>query len=252
MTEQEITEQSENQNAVLSEDHNTDAPPEKKKKRGKIFKLKYWFYDLIKFFGWIHFWLMLRPKFFYEDGATRRPKGKTLITSNHGSWSESVGLIFTFFSRRVHFVLARELFDKGFSKWFFNHVGCTPITRGNVFDTAGFDEAIDVLDDERVLAIFPEGGIGDPNTIRRFKAGVGVLALKTGAKILPMYMNSKISLTRRAYIVVGKEIPLSDLCDGEPTTENARLIADELRRKTEELKSIYDNYVSKKKRKKKQ
>ncbi len=222
----------------------------KRKKRGKIFSLKYLFYDVIKFFGWSHFWILLRPKYLYEDGATRHPKGRTLVSTNHGSWSEGLGLIMTFFSRRVHFVMAREIFEKGFSHWFFTHVGCTPIARGNIFDSDGFDKGVEVLNDDRLLAIFPEGSIGDPSAIRRFKAGVGILALKTGAKILPLYMNSRISFTRRAYIVVGKEIDISELCDGAPTIENARIIADKLRAKTEELKKIYDDYKSKKKRKK--
>ena len=233
-----------------NENEQNGKKPNKKKKRGRVLSLKYLVYDVVRFFCWIHLWIMLRPKYLYEPGATRRPKGKTLVTSTHGSWSDCLGVILAFFSRRAHFVMAEEFFNKGFKKWFFSHVGCTPIKRGSIFDSDGFDKAVDAINDERLLAIFPEGGIGNVDTVRRFKAGVGILAIKTDAKILPIYMDSRISFKRRAYIVIGKEIPLSELCDGEHTTENARLVADKLKQKTEELKQIYDDYKAKKKKRK--
>ena len=221
----------------------------KPKKPGKLFRLKFLVQDIIRFLSWIHLWFMLRPKYLFEEGATRKTKGKTLVTSTHGKWADSIAVILTFSSRRAHFVMAEEFFNKGFNKWFYGHNGCVPIKRGNLFDSEGFDKAIEVLNDERLLAIFPEGGIGNVDMVRRFKAGVGIMALKTDAKLVPLYVDARISLFRRAHIVVGKEIAVSELCDGEQTIENARIIANKLKEKTEELKQIYDEYMEKKKRK---
>lgn len=235
---------------MTNETEQNGKTPDKNSKPGRILRLKYLFYDIVRFITWIHLWIMVRPKYLFEEGATRKTKGKTLVTSTHGNWSDSVAVILAFSMRRAHFVMAEEFFNKGFKKWFYGHVGCTPIKRGNIFDSDGFDKAVDVLNDERLLAIFPEGGIGNVDNVRRFKAGVGILALKTGAKIVPLYMDNRISIKRRGYIVVGREISVSELCDGTETIENARLVADKLKQKTEELKKIYDDYMAKKKKRK--
>ena len=233
---------------MTNETEQNGSAPNKKTKPGKICRLRFLFHDIVRFLSWIHLWIMVRPKYLFEKGATRKTNGKTLVTSTHGSWSDSITVILTFASRRAHFVMAEEFFHKGFKKWFYSRVGCTPIKRGSIFDNDGFDKAIDVLNDERLLTIFPEGGIGNVDSVRRFKAGAGILALKTGATIVPLYVDSRISIKRRGYIVVGKAISVSELCDGQETSENARIIADKLKQKTEELKQIYDDYMAKKKK----
>ena len=69
--------------------------------------------------------------------------------------------------------------------WFMRQNGAFGIRRGAA-DTEAFRLAKSVLDDGRVLGTFPEGTRSPTGALQEAKDGVTLLALRTGAPILPV------------------------------------------------------------------
>jgi 1-acyl-sn-glycerol-3-phosphate acyltransferase len=69
--------------------------------------------------------------------------------------------------------------------WFLRQNGCFGIRRGAA-DTEAFRLARAVLEDGRVLGTFPEGTRSPTGALQQAKDGVTLLALRSGAPILPI------------------------------------------------------------------
>ena len=87
--------------------------------------------------------------------------------------------------RPVHWMAKAEALDWPIGGWFMRHNGAFGIHRGAA-DTEAFRLARSVLDDGRVLGTFPEGTRSPTGALQLAKDGVTLLALRTGAPILPI------------------------------------------------------------------
>src|SRR5262249_38880302 len=67
-------------------------------------------------------------------------------------------------------------------------VECVPVNRTGM-DVASVKAALRHLKDGRVLGIFPQGGIRRPGEPLEIREGVGLLALRSGATVIPAYIS---------------------------------------------------------------
>jgi 1-acyl-sn-glycerol-3-phosphate acyltransferase len=121
---------------------------------------------------------------FRVTGAEHIPKdGPVVVAPNHKSFYDSffVGLA----SRRpVHFMAKIELFE-GRSARLLNRLGAFPVKRGTA-DPEALETARILLEQGRVLALFPEGTrFRDPDTLRAPRRGAGRLAIEAHAPVVP-------------------------------------------------------------------
>ena len=91
--------------------------------------------------------------------------------------------------RVVSFVLAREYWDLPLARHVFTYLGCVPVTR-NGRDWVGLRTALQRLQEGRVVCIFPEGGLSGAlrGKMGRGRAGIGFLALRSGAPVIPVHL----------------------------------------------------------------
>jgi 1-acyl-sn-glycerol-3-phosphate acyltransferase len=87
--------------------------------------------------------------------------------------------------RPIHWMAKAEALDWPVAGWFMRQNGAFGIRRGAA-DTEAFRLAKSVLDDGRVLGAFPEGTRSGTGALQPAKDGVTLLALRTGAPILPV------------------------------------------------------------------
>ena len=87
--------------------------------------------------------------------------------------------------RPVHWMAKAEALEWPVAGWFMRQNGAFGIHRGAA-DTEAFRLARSVLDDGRVLGTFPEGTRSPMGALQVAKDGVTLLALRTGAPILPI------------------------------------------------------------------
>lgn len=109
-------------------------------------------------------------------------RGAVILVANHTSFSDPLVLAATV-GRPIRFLMAREIYDHRRLRWLFRASGCIPVRRGRP-DIGAVREVLRALDQGDAVGIFPEGGI-DEHREEAGYAGIGYLALKTGAAIVP-------------------------------------------------------------------
>ena len=82
------------------------------------------------------------------------------------------------------------------------------------------------------MGVFPESRLPKPNETRplEFKTSVSYLALSSGAPIIPVYTNGSYFNKKRARVMIGKPIYLSDFLDESlDDKQNLELVTKRLR-----------------------
>ena len=179
--------------------------------------------------------LIWRPKVEGRDNIPTR--GPVILASNHLSFVDSM-LIPMVAPRRVAFIAKAEYFEtKGFKgrfmKAFFTAIGAVPVRRGDHRAAKeSLDQALAVITSGSAFVIYPEGTRSRDGRLYRAKVGVGWLALKSGAPIVPVAVQgtqevlpvgSKIPKVVPVTVRFGQPIYASKLeFPGEPVAENSR------------------------------
>lgn len=123
----------------------------------------------------------------FVRGTERVPKdGPVLLVSNHSSYLDPVclGVVSP---RRVVFMAKSELFDNKVLGYLLDGVDCFPVRRGEA-DRHAFKKTLDMLADNRVVCIFPEGTRSKDGSLGEAEPGAALFAIKTGCPVVPVYV----------------------------------------------------------------
>ena len=136
--------------------------------------------------------------------------GSLIIASNHLSWTD-VPLIPAFLKRRVVYMAKEETFmNKG--GWLVRFLGAFPVKRGEA-DRQSLRAAEEQLKAGRILSIFPEGTRSKIHTLGQAHAGLGMIALRSGAPVLPVAIygseNALKKFRPRVTIIFGEPMILT-------------------------------------------
>jgi 1-acyl-sn-glycerol-3-phosphate acyltransferase len=111
--------------------------------------------------------------------------GPAIVVSNHVSGLDPF-LLLASSRRQVHFLIAREEYERFGLNWLFRAIKCIPVDRETRPELA-LRAAMRSLQAGQVVAIFPHGRIRtDSDPPLRIKPGALRLAQITGADILPL------------------------------------------------------------------
>ena len=114
--------------------------------------------------------------------------GPLIIASNHLSNADPpliASWLTPALGRSVHWMAKQEALDWPVAGAFLKANGCFGIRRGAA-DTEAFRLAKRVLDDGRILGTFPEGTRSPTGRLQKGKEGVTLLAIRSGAPVLPV------------------------------------------------------------------
>jgi 1-acyl-sn-glycerol-3-phosphate acyltransferase len=127
--------------------------------------------------------------------------GQLIIASNHLSWID-IPLIPALLKRRVVYMAKEEAFQ-GKAGWLVRFFGAFPVRRGEA-DRQSLKAAEDQLKAGRILGIFPEGTRSKIHALGQAHAGMGMIALRSGAPVLPVaiYGSEKWSKKFRPRITI--------------------------------------------------
>jgi len=125
-------------------------------------------------------------------GASNVPReGAVILASNHLSFIDSV--VITLLAPRTVSFLAKDSYftGRGFKGWlsksFFRSIGAIPVTRGvGQAAQAALDSGLELLENDKAFAIYPEGTRSLDGRLYRGRTGVAWLALKSGAPVVPV------------------------------------------------------------------
>lgn len=161
-------------------------------------------------------------------------QGPLIIVTNHIG-SLEVPLLFVHLQPRKMIGLAKvETWNNKFMGWLFDLWDAIPVRRGEA-DMDAFHDSLKVLHSGNILAIAPEGTRSYDGKLLKAQPGVVLLALRTGAPILPLAhwggedftKNIKAGKRTDFHVRVGKVFHLDVL--GEKVTSGLRQeMADEI------------------------
>lgn len=148
------------------------------------------------------------------------PEGGCLIASNHNPGPDYVILGYAS-PRQVFYMAKSEIFESNpLLAKFLQQIGTFPVRRGER-DLAAVSGAMELVEQEHVLGMFPEGTRSRTGMLGRGKSGVSRIAMQTGAPVVPaVVLNSEQIFKRfwpqsRPEIVVRFGEPL--YCEGDPS-----------------------------------
>jgi len=144
-------------------------------------KVSTWMYTLVQPIASFLLKLVYQPKIINKQAIPK--KGRIILAGNHKMLFDPV-LVSCGTRRMIHF-LAKDVFFTGIRGFFMKRAGTLPVHSGKVHKDS-FKAAIDILNQDKVVGIFPEG---TRNYTKRqllpFKRGAVTLAQETNSKIIP-------------------------------------------------------------------
>lgn len=144
---------------------------------------------------------------FEASGLENIPdSGPVVLCSNHISLLDPT-TVGTKVDRKVHYMAKAELFSVPLFGPFIRSLGAFPVKRGGVSKDA-IRTAINLLKEGKVMGIFPEGSrsAGDDSA---GKKGAAMIALRSGAVVIPVAIIGKYKLFSKMRIKYGKPIDMS-------------------------------------------
>ena len=112
------------------------------------------------------------------------PRGPLIVVSNHLS-NFDAALLMASLPRRLYFMGKGGLFDNLVSGFVFSHIGVHPV-EGDGMDVKAVRWILDLLKRDQPVAFFPEGTRSKTPGMVRAKPGVGYIAARSQAPILPV------------------------------------------------------------------
>ena len=179
----------------------------------------YWFLKYIVVGPWLR--VLFRP---WVEGLDHVPdENPAILASNHLSFSDSFFLPLVV-PRPITFLAKSDYFTgkgiKGFfTKAFFAGVGQVPVDRsGGRASEAALRTGLRILDEGKLLGIYPEGTRSPNGTLYRGKTGVARMAMEAGVPIIPVAMINTYEIQppgqvrpriRRVGVRIGKPLDFS-------------------------------------------
>lgn len=141
-----------------------------------------------------------------------KEKGRLIVACNHISFADPA-VIISCFPYSIHFIAKSELFEKPVMAFFLSNLNAFPVRRG-MSDRSAVKYACDILSQDKILGIFPEGRRVRSAIPEKAKRGVAFIAKRTGSDVLPvcLYIDPKEDVFRpRITVRFGRVLKNSEL-----------------------------------------
>ena len=145
------------------------------------------------------------------DGLENIPaEGAFILCCNHISARDPFYLAIREKRRCFHFMAKAELFKNRLVAGFMRGLESFPVDRGHS-DLAAVRTSLALLKDGHGLGVFPQGTRSRDNTPTPMLDGVSMIALRSGAPVIPAYIGGPYRLFRRIQVSFGEPVSFEGL-----------------------------------------
>ncbi|MCL2756932.1 MAG: 1-acyl-sn-glycerol-3-phosphate acyltransferase [Coriobacteriia bacterium] len=167
--------------------------------------------------------LYIRTKIYYEDESkqNKRIKGKAIVICNHKSPLDGLVILQKYPQRMINYVIADFFQHKlRFVAPLIRYTGGLIVDR-EAFNWDFYEKCKQLLNKEKVVLIFSEGRFNFGYEPIRFVNSYLMLALQSGAPIVPILSDLNYGWTKRVHILIGNSIDASTLVSPEDMSKEA-------------------------------
>ena len=143
------------------------------------------------------------------------PTGPFLIAANHASHLDPP-LVGCQVARQMRFFARRTLWSHPVAGWWLDRTETIAVDRDSG-DVGAIKRVLQALQENRAVVLFPEGTRSPDGRFQRPKAGVGLLACKTGAPVVPCRVFGAFEALGRGHTLPRLGTPVS-VVFGRPLT----------------------------------
>lgn len=189
------------------------------------------------FYVRVHRWVGGIFKLFFPlqvEGLEHVTGESVIFCPNHSSAIDPLMLAFALPRNYPLRIMAKkQLMDIPLLGWFLRKLGVFGVDRGNS-DIQSVKTAIRSLRGGSSLLMFPEGTRVDEDENVEAKGGVSMIAIRSGVKMQPVYIDTKKRLFRKTRVIIGA--PYAPVYTGKKgTAEEYQANADEIMRRAYQL-----------------
>lgn len=141
-------------------------------------------------------------------GLENIPTTSFILAGNHTSLLD-IPFLITTIERPIRFMSKVENFNNKIVAHIFYKMGAFPVDRDNCA-VSTIKKSINIIKDNQILGIFPEGKRNKEKKLLPFKRGIEVLALSTNTVILPFAINGEYKFGK-IFLNIGKPINLKEV-----------------------------------------
>lgn len=147
------------------------------------------------------------------EGAENIPDSDgVVLVANHVSYWDPVVVICAF-KRKVYFMAKAELFKIPVVGYVVGISGAFPVRRDRT-DRNAIRTALRLLEEGEVVGVFPEGTRSHSGEMLKPHLGAAMLALKSGAPVLPVAVSGTRGFWGKIRVRVGRPIPVESFKTG--------------------------------------
>lgn len=121
--------------------------------------------------------------------------GRAIIAPNHASFIDPP-LVAASWPEEVSFLARKSLFDSFLVGWAIKRLNAYPVT-GTAQDLGSIKVICHLLNENKKVVIFPEGNRTPDGSLGPIKSGIGMLALRCHAPIMPVYIHGSFDVWDR-------------------------------------------------------
>ncbi|MDP2138293.1 MAG: lysophospholipid acyltransferase family protein [Candidatus Didemnitutus sp.] len=177
---------------------------------------------MTRYYGFFHYWVIVIHQAFFRGevaGTDNIPEhGPFLIAANHASHLDPP-LVGGYVGRQMRFFARKTLWSNPVAAGWFDGLECIPVDRDSG-DIGAIRRVLQALHENRAVVLFPEGTRSPDGKFQSPKAGVGLVACKTGVPVVPCRVYGSFEAFGRSNkipnlgapitLVFGQPIPASD------------------------------------------
>lgn len=164
-------------------------------------------------YGFFHYLCMLVYDMLFRGdviGTEYIPtEGPFIVACNHASHLDPP-IVGSQIPRQMAFFARKTLWKPGIASWWLDGVGTIPVDRDGGTDVAAIRRVLQTLQSGKALILFPEGTRSPDGNLQPAKAGVGLIACKTQAPVLPARIfNSHLAFGRDGKVRLGTRVSVA-------------------------------------------
>lgn len=141
-----------------------------------------------------------------------------VLIANHQHALDPVAMAMFIPGRQICFLGKKELGKSKIAEKILTSAHTILVGRGDT-DMAAMRNCMKAIRMKKILLIFPEGTRHHEGQMEQIQNGASLIAMRSGAPIVPIYIDRKLSWFRRTNLYCGKPIPYEDLAARGINTE---------------------------------